>query len=252
MTALIAPCDDLIRMKRGKPDFDTEGRTLTGYAAVFNSDTVINSWEGNFVERIAPGAFKRTVRNNGDQVRVLFNHGMDPMIGDKPLGRWTVLEEDKTGLRVEVPLSRTSYNDDLIELLNDGALDGMSFRFSVLRESWQEPDGKSTKLPIRTLEEIRLHEFGPVTFPAYHATTAGVRSRETFAEWRNLSDDKRQQIIHILGTPDPGLAASTPGVGPADAGHDSDSASGHSQRAARIRHLALARRAGPYLVSGGN
>jgi hypothetical protein len=31
-------------------------------------------------------------------------------------------------------------------------------------------------LPERTLQELRLHEFGPVTFPAYETATAEVRS----------------------------------------------------------------------------
>ena len=194
---LSAPRDDLIRMAPSvelRAGDDDSGRTLVGYAAMFNEDTTINSWEGQFVERIAPGAFKRTLRNNGDQIKVLFNHGMDPSIGDKPLGRAKTMKEDKVGLFVEVPMSRTSYNDDLIELLNDGAIDGMSFRFSVVKEQWEEPTRKGD-LPIRTIQEARLYELGPVTFPAYAATSAGVRGRTAFNEWHSASRD--------LGTSDP-------------------------------------------------
>jgi transcription elongation GreA/GreB family factor len=48
----------------------TDGRigTLTGYAALFNTDTIIDSWEGRFVERIAPKAFARTLEQRGDKV----------------------------------------------------------------------------------------------------------------------------------------------------------------------------------------
>ena len=197
-----APRDDLIRMQGSfelRAAGEGDGRTLHGYAAMFNEDTEIHSWEGDFIERIAPGAFKRTLRNNGDAVKILFNHGMDPQIGDKPLGRATTLKEDKTGLYVEVPLSRTSYNEDIIALLEDRALDGMSFRFSVVKDTWDEPTRKNG-LPIRTLNEVRLMELGPVTFPAYAATSAGVRSRESFDKWNALDDEKREQIAHILGT----------------------------------------------------
>lgn len=229
---LAAPRDDLIRRAEGSIELRAsdsgDGRLLFGYGAMFNQDTVINSWEGNFVERIAPGAFKRSIRNNGSDVKILFNHGMDPSIGDKPLGRHTVLREDDKGLYVEVPLSETSYNDDLLALLRDGALDGMSFRFSVVRDTWEQPDGKSTKLPVRTLQEVRLFELGPVTFPAYAATSAGVRSRDTFAEWRSLPEDKRQAIYTILGTSPSGPATSTPDGDPADAVSGDDPASGHS------------------------
>ena len=202
---LAAPRDDLIRMAHGvelRASDEGEGRTLFGYAAVFNSDTVINSWEGQFVERIAPGAFKRTLKNNASQIKVLLNHGMDPQVGDKPLGRAAIMREDATGLYVEVPLSRTSYNDDIIALLDDGAIDGMSFRFSVPdgKDSWEEPKKKG-QLPVRTIHEARLFEFGPVTFPAYAATQAGVRSRDEFTIWRSLPDAKQEAIRTILGTP---------------------------------------------------
>lgn len=190
-----APREDLIRMVVAdkaalRAEGDDDARTLYGYAAVFNEDTTIDSWEGRFVERISPGAFRKTLRERRDQVKVLFNHGMDPQIGDKPLGRASVMEEDATGLRVEVPLSRTSYNDDLIALLADGALDGMSFRMSVVRDEWTQPDDDQT-LPVRTIKEVRLYEFGPVTFPAYSATVAGVRAHapqafEAFRSAHNL------------------------------------------------------------------
>lgn len=192
-----APRNDLIRMvsvpagTKTRPieirsDSEGDGRTLVGYAAVFGTWTTINSWEGNFLERIAPSAFTKTIRES--QPVVLFNHGFDPQIGDKPLGRVEVLEADRTGLWTETPLSHTSYNDDLIELLKDGAIDGMSFRFSVIRDEWNYPEEPTEHnpemLPERTLVEVRLFEFGPVTFPAYAATTAGIRSRDEYLRWR--------------------------------------------------------------------
>jgi HK97 family phage prohead protease len=248
MTAAVvdleAPRDDLIRMARGstlETRAEGDGRLLFGYAAMFNKDTTINSWEGNFIERIAPGAFKRSLRNSGD-IQVLFNHGMDPSIGDKPLGSYSVLREDSEGLYAEVPLSPTSYNEDLAALITDKALRGMSFRFSVVRDTWEQPSEKSSKLPIRTLQEVRLFEFGPVTFPAYAATTVGVRSREDFGSWRSLPQEKRDAIYHILGTSPSGPATSTPDGEPADATHGDDSATRHSLRplhvlSAEIGHI---------------
>jgi len=38
-----------------------DGLTLSGYAAVFNSPTRIDSWEGTFDESIARGAFAEGV-----------------------------------------------------------------------------------------------------------------------------------------------------------------------------------------------
>jgi HK97 family phage prohead protease len=154
--------------------------TLYGHFSVFNRWTEINSWfEGNFLERIAPGAFKKTIGENRDRIKALFQHGMDPQIGDKPLGPIADLREDDMGAYYEVPLLDTSYNRDLIPGLEAG-LYGASFRFQVMREELNDQpdpsDHNPRGLPERTIKEARLHEFGPVTFPAYQGATAGVRS----------------------------------------------------------------------------
>lgn len=182
--------DDLIRMVE-LPAADLEFRaaetdngslgTLAGYAAVFDSPTVIDSWEGRFTEKFMHGAFRDTLSKDGDKIKVLFNHGLDPSIGDKPLGKPAVMEERKRGLYVEVPLDGTSYNKDLVASLRSGALDGMSIRFSVVRE---DVDDSDDAMPVRTVKQARLFEFGPVTFPAYEATTAGVRGRDAYRAWR--------------------------------------------------------------------
>jgi HK97 family phage prohead protease len=152
--------------------------TMFGHFTVFNRWTEIDSWyEGNFLERIAPGSFKKTFRELTP--RVLFNHGMDFFVGDKVMGPPDVLREDDEGPYYEVPLLDTSYNRDLVPGLEAG-LYGASFRFTVLREEFVEEPGVSNEnpkgLPERTIKEVRCSEFGPVTFPAYADATAGVRS----------------------------------------------------------------------------
>jgi HK97 family phage prohead protease len=142
--------------------------------------TEINSaWEGNFLERFAEGAWKKTIRESGAKVRSLFQHGMDPQVGDKPLGPIRVLQEGADGGYGEVELLDTSYNRDLLPGLKAG-LYGASHRFAAMREVWDdnpEPSEANPKgLPERTIKEARLAEFGPVTFPAYEGATAGVRS----------------------------------------------------------------------------
>ena len=191
------PRDDLIRMVPAAAieirEDDEDGRTLTGVPIVFNQWTEINGWEGNFLERIDPSALTKTLAERGDKVKVLFNHGFDPQIGDKPLGKPSRMDVMDDGLHVEVPLARTSYNDDLLELLRVGAIDGQSFRFSVTREDVEKRPERSEHnprgLPERTIKELRLYEFGPVTFPAYEATTVGVRAREAYMAWRQSTSD---------------------------------------------------------------
>ncbi len=199
MSEFNAPRDNLVRANFAqRADVSGDGRTMTGYPIVFDTWTEINSYEGRFKERIASGAVARTLRNNREQIKVLFNHGMDPSIGDKPLGKASVMQADARGVYVEVPLSETSYNEDILALLRDGALDGMSFRFSVLDEEVVYPERKGA-MPERTITELRLYEVGPVTFPAYQATTVGVRSRDDFTSWQGLTEEKRAAISSIVG-----------------------------------------------------
>ncbi len=179
------PRDNLVRAQLPGCELrssDTDGGmpTLYGHFLKFDRWTEINSWfEGHFMERIAPGALKKTIGENRDRIRCLFQHGRDPQVGDKPLGQIEDLREDDEGGYYEVPLFDTSYNRDLVPGL-EARTYGASFAFQVIREELDEEPSRSEHnpdgLPERTIKEIRLYEFGPVTFPAYSDATAGVRS----------------------------------------------------------------------------
>lgn len=156
--------------------------TLVGHLAVFDQWTEINSRaEGHFLERLDPGAFTKTIAENRDSMRVLFQHGQDPAIGEKPLGPIRSLQPDATGVEYEVPLLDTTYNRDIAAMLAaDPPVLGSSFRFQVMREQVDKKPVRSdfnpAGLPQRTIKEVRMQEFGPVTFPAYAGARAGLRS----------------------------------------------------------------------------
>jgi uncharacterized protein len=152
---------------------ESDGNTLVGYPIVFDTWAEISDASGRYRERISPTALTKTLADNGDRIRVQFDHGTHPSIGSLPLGKPSVMRVDRRGLYVEVPLSATSYNEDLTALIRDGAIDGMSFRFQVINEKWNRP---KTGLPERTITELKLFEFGPVVYPAYSQTTVGVRT----------------------------------------------------------------------------
>lgn len=193
MTDQDHPRDNLFRgvssfeFSRSQEEDKTGDGHMVGHFAVFDQWTEIDStWEGRFLERIAPGAFKKTIKENRDSVRVLFQHGHDPHIGDKALGVIESLAEDDQGAAYDVRLFDTSYNRDLIPGLEAGQY-GASFRMQVTREDWvtepKQSDLNPRALPERTIKEIRLYEFGPVTFPAYQGADAGIRG------CRSLTDD---------------------------------------------------------------
>lgn len=145
---------------------DSGTRTITGYAAVFNTETDIG---GYFRERIAPGAFAEAIK--GD-VRALFDHDSAHVLGRTKSGTLR-LEEDERGLKIEIDLPDTQTARDLAASMERGDIDGMSFGFEVLKQTWDETTGD---IPLRTVEEVRLHEVSVVTFPAYADTEVALRS----------------------------------------------------------------------------
>ena len=211
-----------------------DGLTLTGYAAVFNRSTMIDNWEGRFEERIRPGAFKRSI--NAKMPVLQFEHGRHPLLGSMPLGQITKLREDEHGLYVEARLADNWLIQPVRDAIASGSIDGMSFRFQVVRDSVDESgDG----LPVRTLEEVKLLELGPVVFPAYAETSVGVRSAD-LSPLFSLPQDDRHAIARalVLGTqPEP--ASDGTSERPADSAPDSQQHSGLTpiQRSAQLREI---------------
>lgn len=147
-----------------------EGREIiTGHAAVFNT-WMDNSFWG-FREKIMPGAFKKSIQEH-DTV-ALFNH--DPNF---PLGRLSAgnlkLEEDQTGLRMELEPTKTGFANDLKENIRAGVVKGQSIGFRVIGENWNYPKDEPAE---RTISEIELWDVSPVVFPAYPETDVSVALR---------------------------------------------------------------------------
>lgn len=187
------PRDDLIRalgpggvsLRASAPDDDGIG-TIAGHLAVFDEWAEIDSvWEGNFLERFSPAAFTKTIRENGPSIRMLFNHGFDPAVGQQVLAPFDRLEEDEGGLAFEGGLFDTSYNRDLLPGLKAGQY-GASIRMRVMRDELvkkpKPSDYNPRGLPERTVREVQLFEGGPVTFPAYTTADVGARTR-SLTDW---------------------------------------------------------------------
>jgi len=164
------------------------GMTFSGYAAVFNSP----SEPLPFRERIAPGAFKRSLRARND-IKLLWNHETGAVLGSTRAGTLR-LEEDAHGLRVSADLPDTSAGRDAAYLLKRGDIDSMSFGFSVPSggDDWSA-DGQE-----RTLNSVRLHEVSIVAFPAYAATGGSTSVRGLGAVARSLDVDEDQLADAIL------------------------------------------------------
>ncbi|MER5912325.1 HK97 family phage prohead protease [Streptomyces sp. NPDC001982] len=191
-----------------------DGLTLEGYAAVWDQPTQIDSWEGEFTEQIRKGAFRKSIR---EKMPVLqFDHGYHRLIGSIPIGAIEELTEDDQGLYVRARLSDNWLIEPVRDAIRDRSITGMSFRFNVLRDEWRDKDGKVlspvevSKLlwkpgdrgPLqRTLVEVRVHELGPVVFPAYAGTSVDVRAAnlaQEIAGDRELTRELRHSLAQNL------------------------------------------------------
>ena len=150
---------------------DGDGMTFTGFAARYD----VPSLPLPFVERIAPGAFAKTLRSRND-IRMYVNHD-DRMVLGSSRAKTLRLEDRTEGLFVEADLPDTSYGRDLSTLISRGDVRTMSFGFSTVKDAWNA-DGSE-----RTLREVRLHEVSVVTgVAAYPQTSASVRNLTLIAK----------------------------------------------------------------------
>jgi HK97 family phage prohead protease len=145
---------------------DDEAPMIRGYAAVFNAWAEIVP--GLIRERIAPGSFRRTLRDA--DVRALLNHDPNYVLGRNKAGTLE-MREDKHGLAVEIEPPDSQWARDLMVSMKRGDISQMSFGFLPVK--WTEDRGDLLDL---TLEEVRLFDVSVVTFPAYPQTEAWARS----------------------------------------------------------------------------
>jgi HK97 family phage major capsid protein len=170
------PRENLYRAMSGGVTSD-DGRTLTVRLAPPDQWAEIDSAsEGHFMERFGRSAYKKTMAEH--LPKIMFQHGKDPEVGDKPIATTEAAGEDDVS-----PYARGRILDGVPPLVVSGLREGVygaSHRFSVVREEWNpKPAGglhNPDKLPERTITEAHLYELGPVTWPAYASASAMLRS----------------------------------------------------------------------------
>ena len=178
---------------------ESDGQTLEGYAAVFDSPTVINGYEGHFVEVIERGAFARTARDNPKPI-MQFDHGVDPAIGRIPIGAIEQLREDEKGLYVQARLHDNWLTQPVRDAIASGSISGMSFKFTIPEGGVTVTRGEDD-LEVHTLTDLNLLELGPVVWPAYAETAVSVRASE-LAQLLIEDDEARREVAAglIFGT----------------------------------------------------
>lgn len=157
---------------RSHGTLSAQGKTLTGYAAVFNSEANL----GDFQELIRPGAFAKSLAT-GSNVRALYHHQGDALLGTTR-GGTLKLKEDPHGLAFELALPDTSHGRDLAILVDRGDVSGCSFGFRVAPggDRWEQRGAQM----VRELLSVDLVEVTLTADPAYQDTSIAMRSRPDF------------------------------------------------------------------------
>lgn len=210
-----------------EPD-DTATETtpiLSGYASLWGNPTspgtyakVSNPREGTFIEVCRRGCWKRTITENRDKIRILWQHGAEAL-GLTPIADLTapgaILEEDNIGLRYVAPMIDGT-PEIITANLRTGAM-GSSVGFRVIREnldskpkptSWN-PEG----WPVREIIEAKLTEISVVTWGAFPDASAQVRSLDDEFAFRRLMDagpERLQELVNYWRDPTEEPAATAP------------------------------------------
>jgi HK97 family phage prohead protease len=149
---------------------------ISGYAATFNSPTMITTQNGSFREQIKPGAFSRAIRE-ADDVCCLFNHNDMYVLGRISAGTLRLKQTDR-GLFYECDIPDTQAGRDTHTSIQRGDISGCSFAFEV-GEDDQDWDMDERGLLNRNIRNVRsLIDVSPVTHPAYASTSVSARELE--------------------------------------------------------------------------
>lgn len=155
---------------RKKQIDDSEKMTIEGYVVKFNERSSL--LYGEFYEKVAKGAFARSIQEN--TIKGLWNHNTNLVLGSTKSGTLR-LNEDDIGLHFEIDLPNNETGRNAYESIVRGDVDGVSFGFYVKNDNWEYIQNED--IYERTLLEVDLFEISPTPFPAYEGTsTVGKRS----------------------------------------------------------------------------
>lgn len=185
-----------------------DGRTLSGYALRWFDGTaettarIDSPREGRFIEIAQRGCAAKCISERGHKIKILYQHGASSMTGSAPLAEPFTdggLREDEIGLRYETRLL-DGVPDLIVSGLRASAYSS-SIGFSCLSETYDEfprpTEWNPDAWPVRRLTGIKLNEISVVTFPAYPAASAGVRSlteEVEFGRFVGMDEAKLQRL----------------------------------------------------------
>ena len=190
-------------------DAEKTGHIVEGLAAVYDQETLIRDFFGEFKEVIRKGAFDET---DFSDVRFLVNHDMKGIAlarsrhnnkSDKP--NTMQLSVDKEGVKIKADLDTVNNEQAraLYSAISRGDMDGMSFQFFVAEDNqrWTRSDDG---VELREIIKVdKVIEVSAVNFPAYAGTDINSRSLESDKRALDnarakMLDSKKKQTVEAL------------------------------------------------------
>lgn len=133
-------------------DIDRDSGTIKGYFSVFGN-------KDSDEDVIMPGAFTKTLQENGSRIRHVWQHNIS-----QPLARPKLFQDSK-GLAFESVISKTNLGKDVILLYEDGVIDEHSIGYRIVKAQRVSD--------YNELRELRLWEGSSVTLGANELALGG-------------------------------------------------------------------------------
>lgn len=184
---------------------DSDNGIITGVPIVFERETIIQDWVGEYKEIIDRNALNKTDLKD---VRLFVNHDTNKItLARSKNGKGTMqlsVEDDGLHMKAELDIENNVEAKSLYSAVKRGDMDGMSFMFRVDGEEWFDMD---KDIPTRRITSISIvHEVSVVNFPAYQQTSVNARSskesetsvlaeaRKRFSEETELKQKKELEL----------------------------------------------------------
>lgn len=150
---------------------DQSENKLAGYFSVFGSEYRMGQ---GVSEAIDPHAFDETLQQDNGDIRCLWNHNADIVLGRTGAGTLT-LRADTHGLWGEVTINEDDSDAmNALARIRRGDVSQCSFGFEILDE---EATTRESDV-LFTVKKVKLWEVSPVTFPAYKETNINARKQD--------------------------------------------------------------------------
>lgn len=159
----------------------TDGRTIEGYAIVFNKESRVmydTEKQRAFIEIIERGAVTEELLRNCN-IKAVLEHDKRRLLARYNRGSGTLsLEIDEYGLKYRFSAPNTVDGDFAVEMIKRGDIFGSSFAYYANdKDARKVSYSKRGGLLVRTVHTIdRISDVSPVSDPAFYGTDVTVRS----------------------------------------------------------------------------